>query len=321
MFSSAVKLKGKKLFRAQKRADLKCDKTVTIKTQTIADVAKELLLKTQNDVQVKSKEFIDIDKKNFRIKIDRKHYTHGQLLEQFSTVSKEEFIENNYELPDETDYIIPKISITSPAEESFRLPVRRASQDSLASTRSPMSFQRHNSTMRSIKMEKKSTWFVVFNYITSFIQNSFKFENPRAFIKEKIPLYNWLPKYFTKNRRENILWDLPAGFINGLTGIPEAISFALVAGISPQNGIATMMFPPMVYFVFGSSKHACIGMYSLTTLITGIALKTWAPDESHTYHSNYSSMAWCSLVPESVTSFEVSNNFMTLRKSYGRCSS
>merc|ERR1719220_654159 len=67
-------------------------------------------------------------------------------------------------------------------------------------------------------------------------------------------------------------------------GVPEGISFSILAGLLPDRGVYTSVFPAAFYVFFGTSRHSAIGTYALTTLLVGFCVKTWAPFDYEEYH-------------------------------------
>uniref|UniRef100_A0A061SCD8 Sulfate permease, SulP family n=1 Tax=Tetraselmis sp. GSL018 TaxID=582737 RepID=A0A061SCD8_9CHLO len=59
--------------------------------------------------------------------------------------------------------------------------------------------------------------------------------------------------------RSNIVAELMAGLVVGLAVVPEAIAFALVAGIPPQTGVDTTLITSIVVGIFGDRPGLCNG--------------------------------------------------------------
>ena len=78
----------------------------------------------------------------------------------------------------------------------------------------------------------------------------------RELISLGIPITQWLPSYPWKDA---LLDD----FINGTTVatlvIPQSMAYALLAGLPAQYGLYTAVLPPLIYGIFGTSKHLQIG--------------------------------------------------------------
>lgn len=58
--------------------------------------------------------------------------------------------------------------------------------------------------------------------------------------------------------------DILAGFTVGIICIPNGLANAALAHMDSQFGIFTCMIPPMMYTIFGSSKHLNIGIFPLS---------------------------------------------------------
>lgn len=78
-----------------------------------------------------------------------------------------------------------------------------------------------------------------------------------ATITNKLPIINWLPKYKT----DYLLPDFIAGFTVGLTTIPQAIAYGVVAGLEPQYGLYSAFMGCFTYILFGGTKDVTIGKY------------------------------------------------------------
>ncbi|KAJ8728421.1 hypothetical protein PYW08_016806 [Mythimna loreyi] len=73
--------------------------------------------------------------------------------------------------------------------------------------------------------------------------------------KRRLPITIWLPKYSL----EFLLRDAIAGITVGLTSIPQGIAYAMVAGLPPQVGLYSSIFPGLMYMLFGSCKDVTVG--------------------------------------------------------------
>lgn len=70
-----------------------------------------------------------------------------------------------------------------------------------------------------------------------------------------LPVLAWLPSY----QKAWLRPDLMAGLTLAAFTIPEAIAYAELAGLPPQAGLYASMIPPMLYTLFGTSRHLVIG--------------------------------------------------------------
>ncbi|KAF3434102.1 hypothetical protein FNV43_RR25205 [Rhamnella rubrinervis] len=77
-----------------------------------------------------------------------------------------------------------------------------------------------------------------------------------------IPIFKWLPNYKLSMFR----FDLLAGITIASLAIPQGISYAKLAGIPPIIGLYSSFAPPLVYAVFGDSKHLAVGTVAACSL-------------------------------------------------------
>ncbi|KAI9128695.1 hypothetical protein K1719_000178 [Acacia pycnantha] len=78
-----------------------------------------------------------------------------------------------------------------------------------------------------------------------------------------VPLFEWLPNY---NFR--LFWsDLVAGLTITSLAIPQGISYAKLAEIPPVIGLYSSFVPPLMYAIFGSSRHMAVGTIAAASLL------------------------------------------------------
>ncbi|XP_055851407.1 sodium-independent sulfate anion transporter [Episyrphus balteatus] len=77
------------------------------------------------------------------------------------------------------------------------------------------------------------------------------------------PLLRWLPKYKLKF----LLQDFVAGLTVGLTTIPQAIAYGVVAGLPPQYGLYSAFMGCFVYIFFGTCKDITVGPTAIMALM------------------------------------------------------
>ncbi|XP_016512976.1 putative sulfate transporter 3.5 [Nicotiana tabacum] len=78
-----------------------------------------------------------------------------------------------------------------------------------------------------------------------------------------VPIFEWLPKYSFKLFK----YDLLAGITIASLAIPQGISYAKLANIPPIIGLYSSFVPPLIYAVFGSSKHLAVGTVAACSLL------------------------------------------------------
>ncbi|KAF5308663.1 hypothetical protein FQR65_LT06124 [Abscondita terminalis] len=92
---------------------------------------------------------------------------------------------------------------------------------------------------------------------------------PSSILFRTIPILEWLPKY---NWRNDIAGDLIAGFTVAIMHIPQGMAYSLLANLPAVIGIYTAVFPVMIYFFFGTSRHISMGTFAIVCLLAGKAV-------------------------------------------------
>ncbi|XP_059821042.1 sulfate anion transporter 1 isoform X3 [Hypanus sabinus] len=80
------------------------------------------------------------------------------------------------------------------------------------------------------------------------------------------PVLYWLPRYKLK---EWILGDTISGILVAVVIVPQAIAYALLAGLETSASLYTSFFSCIIYFLMGTSRHISVGIFSLICLIVG----------------------------------------------------
>ncbi|XP_063239556.1 sodium-independent sulfate anion transporter-like [Bacillus rossius redtenbacheri] len=80
---------------------------------------------------------------------------------------------------------------------------------------------------------------------------------------QRLPLLAWLAAYSL----EDAVSDLVAGVTVGLTLIPQAIAYGILAGMGPQYGLYSAFVGSLVYVVFGTCKEVVVGPTAMLSLI------------------------------------------------------
>ncbi|XP_073157676.1 probable sulfate transporter 3.5 [Henckelia pumila] len=78
-----------------------------------------------------------------------------------------------------------------------------------------------------------------------------------------VPICEWLPKY----NFALFKYDLLAGITIASLAIPQGISYANLAKLPPVIGLYSSFVPPLIYAVFGSSKHLAVGTVAACSLL------------------------------------------------------
>lgn len=84
------------------------------------------------------------------------------------------------------------------------------------------------------------------------------------YLKIKIPRYKFI---------QNLKWDLIAGITVAVTAIPQGMVFgifhvanneayATIVGLPPIYGLYCAFVPPIIYFIFGTSRGSALKYFS-----------------------------------------------------------
>lgn len=81
--------------------------------------------------------------------------------------------------------------------------------------------------------------------------------------REFLPVLDWLPAY----RRADLGGDLNASVITAIMLVPQSMAYALLAGLPPEMGLYSGIFPLILYAVFGTSRTLAVGPVALVSLM------------------------------------------------------
>jgi len=89
-------------------------------------------------------------------------------------------------------------------------------------------------------------------------------------LRRLVPILAWLPRY----RRADLPGDLTAGLTTAVMLIPQAMAYAMLAGLPPIVGLYAAIAPPIVYALFGSSPKLAVGPVAMDSLLVAAALSS-----------------------------------------------
>jgi SulP family sulfate permease len=87
-------------------------------------------------------------------------------------------------------------------------------------------------------------------------------------IARLLPIIGWLKDY----RGDTLVQDGLAAVIVTLMLVPQALAYALLAGLPPEVGLYASMIPLVVYALFGTSATLAVGPVAVASLMTASAL-------------------------------------------------
>ena len=101
-------------------------------------------------------------------------------------------------------------------------------------------------------------------------------------MRKFLPILQWLPNY----KPADIPKDIFSGLTVGVILIPQAMAYALVAGLPPQYGLYGALIPLVVYVFLGTSRFLALGPVAIDSLLVAVGLGAIAASPS-----DYISMA------------------------------
>ncbi len=94
-----------------------------------------------------------------------------------------------------------------------------------------------------------------------------------------LPILSWAPRY----QRSDLRSDLIAGLTVGAMLVPQAMAYALLAGLPPAVGLYAATIPIVAYAIFGSSRQLAVGPVAIVSLLTASALAPLVEEGSAGY--------------------------------------
>lgn len=87
-----------------------------------------------------------------------------------------------------------------------------------------------------------------------------------------IPLYATLRAY----RGADLPHDVRAGLVLGVVTVPQAVAYALLAGLPAQAGLYACLAPMVIYAVLGSSRQVVVGPVAIAALMVAATVGRFA---------------------------------------------
>lgn len=90
----------------------------------------------------------------------------------------------------------------------------------------------------------------------------------RKLVELLIPATQWLSSY----NRSLLRSDMSAGLTTAVMLVPQAMAYALLAGLPPTVGLYASIVPLMVYALFGTSRQLAVGPVAIVSLMTAASI-------------------------------------------------
>ena len=94
-----------------------------------------------------------------------------------------------------------------------------------------------------------------------------------------LPILQWLPNY----RRADLREDVAAGFTTAVMLIPQAMGYAMLAGLPPIVGLYAALAPVVAYAVLGTSRQVSVGPVAMDSLLVAVSVGAIAEAGSDNY--------------------------------------
>ncbi len=102
-----------------------------------------------------------------------------------------------------------------------------------------------------------------------------------------LPFLRWSRGY----TRRDLRGDLLAGATTASLLIPQAMAYALLAGLPPIVGLYAALAPPIVYALLGTSRRLAVGPAAIDSLLTAAALAPMAAGDPVVYATAAAALA------------------------------
>jgi len=104
-------------------------------------------------------------------------------------------------------------------------------------------------------------------------------KKPPAFYKRYLPLLADMEGI----DKQRFGQDLLAGTITAILLVPQALAYALLAGLPPEVGLYASVLPPIIYALTGTSRTLAVGPVAVAAVMVAAALAPYAGDDPAKY--------------------------------------
>lgn len=83
-----------------------------------------------------------------------------------------------------------------------------------------------------------------------------------------LPIVEWLRNY----RRSDLGADVIAGLTTAVMLVPQAMGYALLAGLPPIHGLYASVAPILLYAILGTSRHLAVGPVAMDSILVAASV-------------------------------------------------
>lgn len=98
-------------------------------------------------------------------------------------------------------------------------------------------------------------------------------------LKNYFPILRWLPNY----DRNKLQGDLIAGLTTGILLVPQAMAYAMIAGLPPIYGLYASLLPLLIYAIFGTSMQLASGPVAIVSVLVMAGVGQFAEPETEQF--------------------------------------